>query len=185
VRRVAQCAEGGAICQVKDEEVDAVDAGHKAFNYRSEAGWMRRIHSPAMPLSTVALLQQRDQLSDGFLGLNATNQTPRFCARPGDPVRIRLLLPNGHGRNHTMDIQGHNFDEQPFANQSVSLGTDEVSQYRGTRDILGPGAGFNILLANGAGGSGNVPGDYAIRDLYSWGFDQGMWATLRVNSQCW
>ena len=185
VRRVAQCAEGGAICQVKDEEVDAVDAGHKAFNYRSEAGWMRRIHSAAMPLSTVALLQQRDQLSNGFLGLGASNQTPRFCARPGDAVRVRLLLPNGHGRNHTMDIQGHNYDEQPFVDQSASLGTDEVSQYRGTRDVLGPGAGFNILLANGAGGSGNVSGDYAIRDLYSWGYDNGMWATLRVNSQCW
>ncbi len=185
VRRVAQCAEGGAICQVKDEEVDAVDAGHKAFNYRSEAGWMRRIHSAAMPLSTVALLQQRDQLSDGFLGLNASNQTPRFCALPGDAVRFRLLLPNGHGRNHTMDVQGHNFDEQPFINQSYALGTDELSQYRGTRDILGPGAAFNILLANGAGGSGRVAGDYAIRDLYSWGYDNGMWATLRVNSQCW
>lgn len=185
VRRVAQCADGGTICQVMDEEVDAVDSGHKAFNYRSEAGWMRRIHSPAMPLSTVAMLQQRDQLSDGFLGLGASNQTPRFCALPGDAVRVRLLFPNGHGRNHVMDIQGHNFDEQPYINQSASLGTDEVSQWRGTRDILGPGAAFNILLANGAGGSGRVAGDYAIRDLYSWGFDQGMWATLRVNSQCW
>jgi manganese oxidase len=185
VRRVAMCAEGGAICPVKDEEVDAVEMGHKAFNYRSEAGWMRRIHSAAMPLSTIALLQQRDQLSDAFLGLNASNQTPRFCARPGDAVRLRLLLPNGHGRNHTMDVQGHNFDEQPFVNQSASLGTDELSQYRGTRDVLGPGAAFNILLANGAGGSGRVAGDYAIRDLYSWGYDNGMWATLRVNTTCW
>lgn len=185
VRRVAQCAEGGLICQVKDEEVDAVDSGHKAFNYRSEAGWMRRVHSAAMPLSTVAMLQQRDQLSDSFLGLGASNQTPRFCALPGDAVRIRLLFPNGHGRNHVMDIQGHNFDEQPYVDKSASLGTDELSQYRGTRDILGPGAAFNILLANGAGGSGRAAGDYAIRDLYSWGFDQGMWATLRVNSTCW
>lgn len=185
VRRVAMCAEGGSICPVEDDEVDAVDMGHKAFNYRSEAGWMRRVHSAAMPLSTTLLTQQHDLLSDAFKGLNAPNQTPRFCALGGDNVRIRMTFAGGHGRNHVMDFGGHTIDDQPFVNASADLGVDTESQFRGTRDVVGPGSAYNFLFTQGAGGSGAVAGDYPIRDLYSWGFDNGLWAVLRVNERCW
>ncbi|MEO7177398.1 MAG: hypothetical protein ABIW83_01000, partial [Allosphingosinicella sp.] len=126
VRRVAQCVGAAddaikTMCEVRDEEVDAVDAAHKAFNYRSEAGWMRRVHSAAMPRSVTVLQRQHDLLSDGFNGINSRNQTPRFCALPGDPVRMRILFPNGHGRNHVIDVAGHNWDDQPFINNSTEL----------------------------------------------------------------
>lgn len=185
VRRVAMCAEGGSICPVKDEEVDAVDMGHKAFNYRSEAGWMRRVHSAAMPLGTTLLIQQHDQLSDTFKGLNTANQTPRFCALKGDDVRVRVTFAGGHGRNHVMDFGGHTIDDQPYVNASADLGVDAASFFRGTVDVVGPGSAMNYLFTQGAGGSGKVNGDYPIRDLYSWGFDNGLWAVLRVGEQCW
>lgn len=185
VRRVAMCSDGGSICPVKDDEVDAVDMGHKAFNYRSEAGWMRRVHSAAMPLSTTLLTQQHDQLSDGFKGLNAANQTPRFCARGGDAVRVRMTFAGGHGRNHVIDFGGHTIDDQPYVNASADLGLDAASFFRGTRDVVGPGSAMNFLFTQGAGGSGAVEGDYPVRDLYSWGFDNGLWAVLRVGEQCW
>lgn len=189
VRRVAQCvgAANDAIktmCEVRDEEVDAVDAAHKAFNYRSEAGWMRRVHSAAMPRSVTVLQRQHDLLSDGFNGINSRNQTPRFCALPGDPVRMRILFPNGHGRNHVIEVAGHNWDDQPFVNNSTELGPDLLSTYLGTRDVVGPGSNWNLLLTHGAGGSGRVAGDYQVRDTYSWGFDGGLWAVLRVNRRC-
>ncbi|WEK00149.1 MAG: hypothetical protein P0Y59_00145 [Candidatus Sphingomonas phytovorans] len=189
VRRVAQCVGAAddsikTMCEVADEEVDAVDAGHKAFNYRSEAGWMRRIHSAAMPRSVTILQRQHDLLSDSFNGINSRNQTPRFCALPGDPVRMRVLFPNGHGRNHVIEVAGHSWDDQPFVKNSTELGTDPLSQHRGSQDVVGPGSHWNMLLAHGAGGSGKVEGDYAIRDTYSWGFDGGLWAVLRVNRQC-
>ncbi len=185
VRRVAMCAEGGSICPVEDEEVDAVDMGHKAFNYRSEAGWMRRVHSAAMPLGTTLLTQQHDLLSDTFKGLNAANQTPRFCARRGDDVRVRVTFAGGHGRNHVMDFGGHTIDDQPYVNASADLGVDDASFFRGTVDVVGPGSAMNYLFTQGAGGSGKVEGDYPVRDLYSWGFDNGLWAVLRVGEQCW
>lgn len=185
VRRVAMCADGGSICPVEDDEVDAVDMGHKAFNYRSEAGWMRRVHSAAMPLSTILLTQQHDQLSDGFKGLNASNQTPRFCALGGDQVRVRMTFAGGHGRNHVIDFGGHTIDNQPFVNASADLGVDAASVFRGTLDVIGPGTAFNFLFTQGAGGDGKVDGDYPVRDLYSWGFDNGLWAVLRVGERCW
>ena len=189
VRRVAQCVGAAddtvkTMCAVADEEVDAVDAGHKAFNYRSEAGWMRRVHSAAMPRSVTVLQRQHDLLSDGFNGIGSRNQTPRFCALPGDPVRMRVLFPNGHGRNHVIEVAGHNWDDQPFINNSTELGTDPLSTHLGTRDVVGPGSHWNLLLSHGAGGSDGVAGDYAVRDTYSWGFDGGLWAVLRVNKQC-
>jgi hypothetical protein len=172
------------MCEVADEEVDAVDAAHKAFNYRSEAGWMRRVHSAAMPRSVTVLQRQHDLLSDTFNGINSRNQTPRFCAIPGDAVRMRVLFPNGHGRNHVIEVAGHNWDDQPFVNNSTELGSDPLSTYLGTRDTVGPGSNWNLLLAHGAGGSGKVAGDYQIRDTYSWGFDGGLWAVLRVSGKC-
>lgn len=185
VRRVAMCADGGSICPVADDEVDAVDMGHKAFNYRSEAGWMRRVHSAAMPLSTTLLTQQHDQLSDTFKGLNASNQTPRFCARGGDAVRVRMTFAGGHGRNHVIDFGGHTIDDEPYVNASADLGVNAASFFRGTRDVVGPGSAMNFLFTQGAGGSGAVEGDYPVRDLYSWGFDNGLWAVVRVGEQCW
>lgn len=189
VRRIAQCvgADDDAIatmCEVAAEEVDAVDAGHKAFNYRSEAGWMRRIHSAAMPRSVTVLQRQHDLLSDTFNGINASNQTPRFCALPGDPVRVRVLFPNGHGRNHVVEVAGHNWDEHPYTQNSTVLGSDALSNHRGSQDAVGPGSHWNLLLTHGAGGSDKVAGDYAIRDTYSWGFDGGLWAVLRVGKKC-
>ncbi len=189
VRRVAQCVGAAddaiqTMCEVRDEEVDAVDAAHKAFNYRSEAGWMRRVHSAAMPRSVTVLQRQNDLLSDGFNGINSRNQTPRFCALPGDPVRMRVLFPNGHGRNHVIEVAGHNWDDQPFIKNSTELGEDLLSTHQGTRDTVGPGSNWNMLLSHGAGGSNSVAGDYQVRDNYSWGFDGGLWAVLRVSEKC-
>ena len=174
VRRVAQCVGAAddairTMCEVRDEEVDAVDAAHKAFNYRSEAGWMRRVHSAAMPRSVTLLQRQNDLLSDGFNGINSRNQTPRFCALPGDAVRMRVLFPNGHGRNHVIEVAGHNWDDQPFVNNSTELGEDPLSTHVGTRDTVGPGSNWNMLLSHGAGGSNSVAGDYQVRDTLQLG----------------
>lgn len=186
VRRVAQathCEDPGCWeAPVKDEEVDSVDSGHKAFNYRSEALWMRRSLSAALPLASTLALPAANVLSDGFVG--APNQTPRFCLEPGEETRLRLAFPGGHGRNHVIHVHGHNFFEWPFKDDSTVLGENAWSAIKGSQDGVGPGSYFNLLFASGAGGDNAVEGDYLIRDQYSWGFDGGLWAVLDVAKGC-
>lgn len=187
VRRVAQathCEEPCWEAPVKDEEVDSVDSGHKAFNYRSEALWMRRGLSAALPLASTLELPAANVLSDGFVG-GVVNQTPRFCLQPGAETRLRLAFPGGHGRNHVIHVHGHNFYEWPYyTDDSTVLGENPWSAVKGSQDGVGPGSYFNLFFASGAGGTSAVEGDYLIRDQYSWGFDGGLWAVLDVSKGC-
>jgi FtsP/CotA-like multicopper oxidase with cupredoxin domain len=186
VRRVAMASDcgGPASCieaQLKAESVDSVDTGHKAFNYRSEAMWMRRLGGVAEPLSST--LQRTDShwlTSNTMVTPNASNQTPLFCAEPGDAVRLRLVFHGGHGRNHVMQVHGHNWLELPWVANSTRLGDNAWSTPKGSQDSIGAGSHWNFLFRHNAGGSNKVTGDYLIRDQYSWGFDNGLWSILRV-----
>lgn len=186
VRRVAMAANCGMPgcleAAVQDEEVDAVETGHKAFNYRSEAMWMRRRLPAAAPLDLTLLWPAHDLLADSFVG-GAENQTPRFCVRPGAETRLRVAFPGGHGRNHILQVHGHSFPELPFLEDSTVLGDNGWTFHKGSQDGLGPGASFNLLLGP-AGGENEVAADYLIRDQYSWGFDNGLWAVLDVDGSC-
>lgn len=185
VRRVAMasgCGTPGCIeAAVQDEEVDAVDTGHKAFNYRSEAMWMRRQRPAAAPLDLTLSWPAKDLLADSFVGV--PNQTPRFCARPGAETRLRIAFPGGHGRNHIIQVHGHSFPELPFIEDSTVLGDNGWTFHKGSQDGVGPGSSFNLLLGP-AGGTNEVAADYLIRDQYSWGFDNGLWAVLDVDGSC-
>ena len=189
VRRVAQAAHcAGWTCTeaaVSEEESDAVDSGHKAFNYRSEALWMRRHLPAAKPLDQTLALPAFDVLSNNLPTAGGlAGQTPRFCLEKGDETRLRLAFPGGHGRNHILHVHGHNFYEWPFTENSTVLGNNGWSFGKGSQDGVGPGSYFNLLFTHGAGGSNAIAGDYLIRDQYSWGFDGGLWAQLHVTETC-
>jgi hypothetical protein len=190
VRRVALADDCGGpdTCPeapLKNEGVDSVETGHKAFNYRSEAAWMRRLIGAAHPISSTLSLNDSHKLtSERMFTPPVSNQTPLFCAAPGEPIRLRLLQHGGHGRNHVLQVHGHNWLELPWVDESKRLGDNQWSTPKGSQDSIGAGSHWNFLLRHGAGGSNAVQGDYLIRDQYSWGFDNGLWSVLRVSSKC-
>jgi hypothetical protein len=192
VRRVAMasgCGSPGPCVEapLKEEETDAVETGHKAFNYRSEAPWMRRVVSAALPLEETLAKKDAHKLTSNDMVMGKVDpQTPVFCAEPGDAIRLRTAFHGGHGRNHVIQVHGHNWLELPWLKNSTQLGTNAWSNRKGSQDSIGAGSHWNFLLTAGAGGPNRVIGDYLIRDQYSWGFDNGLWSILRVQplSKC-
>jgi FtsP/CotA-like multicopper oxidase with cupredoxin domain len=100
-------AEGGGAAE------DAEDSGKKAINYGAEPMWFRLGIAPDTPPTLV-----RDNLDIHRLYANELvgedPQTAVFTARPGEPVRVRLLQPGGHARGHVFTIQGHAWQRQPY-----------------------------------------------------------------------
>ncbi len=155
------------------ESEDPEDSGQRAFNYKTEPMWTRIPFAPDAPLS----------VTRGFDFSNVLTgeaETPTFTAKAGDPVRLRVLQPGGHARNHVFQQHGHIWQEEPFINGSTVLGTNGFSEWHGSQAGIGPGSHFNFLLANGAGGVFATPGDYLYRDQASFQFDGGLWGKLRV-----
>ena len=69
---------------------------------------------------------------------------------------------------------------QPYVNGSTALGSNPLSEWKGSQYGIGPGSHFDLLLRNGAGGRFAVPGDYLYRSQTSSLFDGGMWGIFRV-----
>jgi hypothetical protein len=91
-----------------------------------------------------------------------------------------VLQPGGHQRNHVFQVHGHGFQESPFTSNSLGLGDNPLSEWKGSQFGIGPSSHFDLLLTNGAGGKFARPGDYLFRDMNSFMFDGGLWGILRV-----
>jgi hypothetical protein len=107
-------------------------------------------------------------------------QTPVFTATAGTPVRIRVLEPGGHPRNHVFTVHGHTWERNPYTRGSSVIGDNPLSEWRGAQEGHGPSDHWDIVLQNGAGGKFKVKGDYLIRDMLPGGFYSGLWGILRV-----
>jgi hypothetical protein len=131
--------------------------------------------------------------------------TPVITATAGEDVRLRVLEPTGAGRGTTFVLDGHAWQRDPYrCNGSAHDGFDgkcNPFDEVGARDIAGgkvgernpigfvighqesvtPGAHFDIVPLNGAGGKNAVPGDYLFSDQGSFGPTSGLWGILRVN----
>jgi hypothetical protein len=60
------------------------------------------------------------------------------------------------------------------------LGSNPFSEWKGAQYGVGPGAHFDLMPKNGAGGAFRVVGDYLYRDQGSFPFDGGLWGIFRV-----
>lgn len=107
-------------------------------------------------------------------------ETPVFMSTVGADVRLRVLHPGGHARNHVFQVHGHGWQEEPFTNNSTVMGNNTWSQWIGAEPGIGAGSHLNLLLTNGAGGYYGTPGDYLYRDQSSFQFDGGLWGIFRV-----
>ncbi|HEX8243916.1 MAG TPA: hypothetical protein VF541_10480, partial [Longimicrobium sp.] len=166
-------APGDPVPNLAREE-DPEDSGQKGLNYRTEPLWFRKGFAPDARLGFTRNLQFADVLR------GAPAQTPIFTVRPGEAVRLRVLEPGGHARNHVFVLHGHVWEQEPYADSSRVIASNPFSEWKGARDGHGPGEHFDIVPVHGAGGINHVRGDYLIRDEASFGFDGGIWAIMRV-----
>jgi hypothetical protein len=161
------------------EEDDAEDTGQKGINYRTEPLWKRMGFNPDTPFTETRKVIYTNSLSNTQVGGDPV--TPIFTATAGQAVRFRVLQPGGHARNNNYMLHGHIWEEEPYTNNSTVIGTNPLSEWKGSQYGIGPGSHFDLLLKNGAGGKFRVSGDYLYRSFHSFGFDGGLWGIFRVN----
>lgn len=136
--------------------LDFEDQGQKGINYRSERFYNRLKEDPRVHLVMSSVI-------------HGDPATPVFNSYPGDPIKIRLLMPADKPRNHCFVLHGHSWKAQyndPFSN---------IISVQGAISI---GNVFNISLENGANQN---PGDYAYRSgILRWDIELGMWGIFRI-----
>lgn len=125
------------------------------------------------------------QLQNAFSNAQVNNVDPAtvFQANVGTPVRFRMLHPDGFGGvpDNTITLHGHAWAEEPYVNNSAAIGTNNNSQWLGSRDGFGPGHHFDIVLPQ-AGGQNAVCGDYLLESFLPQQFTNGAWGVFRVSS---
>ncbi|HVF57402.1 MAG TPA: hypothetical protein VM934_14710 [Pyrinomonadaceae bacterium] len=183
---------GGIAVPNTAEAEDAEDSGQKAINYRTEPLWKRMGFEPDTPLNSEADngdlrkptrdYDFTDVLTNKQIG-GLDPETPVFTATVGDQVRMRLVHPAGHARNNVFMVHGHIWEEEPYTDGSTRLGSNPLSEWKGSQYGIGPGSHFDFMLKNGAGGRFAITGDYLYRTFQSMQFDGGMWGLFRVNPQ--
>jgi hypothetical protein len=178
---------------------DAEDTGQKAFNYRTEPLWNRVGASPSAELDELAGYDWSNAFSsfrcadgsaqspcaDGSDPVVKDPETPLFTVEAGMPVRVRLVHPLGHPRNHGFSVAGHNWHDWPWSsNSSVQVSANDWDFTRlGSVNGVGPARHFNLLLDH-AGGEGRLPGDYLYRAQDSLSLSGGQWGLVRVLPAC-
>jgi hypothetical protein len=161
------------------DEDDPEDTGQKGINYRTEPMWKRLQYNVDTPFEETRKENFTNSLSNTQVGGDPV--TPVFTAMAGQAIRFRVLQPGGHPRSNTFMLHGHIWEEQPYTNKSTVIGTNPLSEWKGSQYGIGPGSHFDVLLKNGAGGKFGIPGDYLYRSFHSLGFDGGLWGIFRVS----
>ena len=157
---------------------DAEDSAQKAINYRTEPLWKRMNYAPSTPFEITRSFDFTNSLTNAQVG--GDPQTPVFTAQAGQAVRFRILNANGHMRNNVFNLHGHFWQDEPFTNNSKSIGNNPLSEFKGALYGIGPSSHYEVIPVNGAGGGRRVPGDYLYRTQESFMFDGGLWGIFRV-----
>jgi hypothetical protein len=157
---------------------DPEDSAQKAINYRTEPLWKRMNYAPETPFENTRNFDFTNVLTNAQVG--GDPQAPIFTAQAGQAVRFRILNANGHMRNNVFNLHGHFWQDEPFTNNSKSIGDNPLSEFKGTLYGIGPSSHYEVIPVNGAGGARRVPGDYLYRTQESFMFDGGIWGIFRV-----
>lgn len=169
---------------------DAEDSGQKGFNYRAEPLWARLgAGGPATGPDAMTQYDFSKAFSskldakgkcefDSFSSKPCDPATPLFTAVAGTPIRLRVVHPGGHPRNHAFTLFGHNWETLPWTNDSTVMGHNPNSDTVGSTNGIGPGRHVNIVTK--AGGEFSVPGDYMYRTQEGFMFGGGLWGIMRV-----
>ncbi|MGH9760119.1 MAG: copper oxidase, partial [Blastocatellia bacterium] len=130
------------------------DAGQKGINLRTEVLSNRLGQATEFDTDASNQIDQPNDFSStaslpGCGGACGDPVTPVFTAHVGTPVRFRLVYPAGHNREHGFTIHGHNFQEEPWTNNSTVLGSNPNSELPGALSNLSVPAAFNLLMTAG------------------------------------
>ena len=85
-------------------------------------------------------------------------------------------------RNNVFNLHGHFWQDEPYTNDSKSIGNNPLSEFKGAQYGVGPSSHYEVIPVNGAGGARRVPGDYLYRTQESFMFDGGIWGIFRVDT---
>ncbi|HEY6332003.1 MAG TPA: copper oxidase [Blastocatellia bacterium] len=159
------------------------DSGQKGINYRQESLRSRQGFPPEWADEAMNAVDQTNDFSStatlpGCNGPCGDPVTPVFTANVGTPVRFRLVVPASHHRVHGFTIEGHNYQEEPWINNSTTLGSNPLSNVLGANSTMSGPTVFNILVT--AGGLNRIAGDYLFRMVTNFETGGGEWGIFRV-----
>ncbi len=192
--------DGSAVPNIASEGIgipeDSHDAGQMAINYGTEPMWYRFGLPADAPFGLAGLggvQNSHEAFSNVCCNSGGTSTTatagvgdpvtPVFTATANDDVYMRVLMPTGSGRGTTFTVHGHLWQRDPYlagAVPSQTIGDNPIGMYLGHQESVTPGAHFDVVLMNGAGGAANIDGDFLFHDQGSFGLTSGLWGILRV-----
>lgn len=157
-----------------------------AINYRTEPLSYRYAQAPG---------DYPADVSNAFsnTAVNAPPQTPVFSAKAGTQSRFRMLHPGGVQPGQNMIIHGHNWQQEPYGQNSQvivpvpnSPGAEEASAGNPDSQQLGSinhGPGLHSdLVINQAGGPALTAGDYLYRTYHGDQIPTGIWGLFSVTN---
>jgi hypothetical protein len=108
-------------------------------------------------------------------------KTPIFTAAIGDKVRFRMTHPMGTGDSQVFTIHGHQWQRNPYQNNSTIIGNNNLSQWLGSRDNHGSSDHFDLVIDK-AGGQFGKSGDYLYTAYLPDQALLGAWGLFRVGT---
>jgi manganese oxidase len=197
------CYSGWPMFNLRNGD-DSEDSGQKAINYRTEPLWFRLAAVPEADPGEMSNFDYKDVYSSKVHG---DPDTPLFTAKAGIPLRVRVVEPSGHPRNHGFSVFGHDWPAVPAAANwrkdgngnwiQVTSGRldskvlkvpgvtspDSTDRYAGNRvgtiNGIGPARHIDAVIES-AGGKFSIPGDYLYRTHEGFTSSGGMWGLMRV-----
>ncbi|HVF23633.1 MAG TPA: hypothetical protein VM941_11170 [Pyrinomonadaceae bacterium] len=147
-----------------------------AINYRSEPKSFR------YPTTATDLSCMTSNLLDEPASSPAGDpKTPIFTANVGDRVRFRMTHPLGTGDSQVFTVHGHNWQRNPYQKNSLIIGSNNLSQWLGSRDNHGSSDHFDLVIDR-AGGTFGKQGDYLYTAYLPDQAALGAWGIFRVGN---
>ena len=149
-----------------------------AINYRSEPRSQR--------YATVSLNTDFSCVTSNLLDQPASSpagdpKTPIFTANAGDQVRFRMTHPMGTGDSQVFTVHGHQWQRNPYQNNSLNIANNNLSQWLGSRDNHGSSDHFDLVIDK-AGGQFGKQGDYLYTAFLPDQALLGAWGLFRVGN---
>ena len=150
-----------------------------AINYRTEPKSQRYLNTAKdFSCMTSNLLVRPGSNPAAAIG---EPKTPIFTAGVGDAVRFRMTHPMGTGDSQVFTIHGHQWQRNPYQNNSTIIGNNNLSQWLGSRDNHGSSDHFDLVIDK-AGGQFGKAGDYLYTAYLPDQALLGAWGIFRVGN---